>query len=178
MAVRAIASKVGGGKAENGALSAAFEYLFNDLGVAVHEELRNNGSGFHKYEVFSGCGDWAYCNRDDLVASLQAVPSLSARVDVNGRGYSFAGPGVVTSDVDSSGVLNTTIRGAHALNPGVVSRSAEFRDGQWGVLTIGMGYGFWAWGNEKFSSAFWRQMDGDIFKQAWMRNLFGSRSRK
>jgi hypothetical protein len=31
MAVGAVASKVGGGKAENGALSAAFEYLFNDL---------------------------------------------------------------------------------------------------------------------------------------------------
>jgi predicted ribosome-associated RNA-binding protein Tma20 len=80
--------------------------------------------------VFSGCGQAAWCNRDEIVTALQAMPSLSLRVEVNGRGYSYAGPGVVTSDIDSQGILNTTIRGAHLLNPGVVARTAEFRDGQ------------------------------------------------
>ncbi len=161
-----VGSVLGGGKFENGAVTAAYGYLFNEVATAMHEEMRNNGTGFHKYQTFSGCGAEEWCTKQNLLESLTTTPSLSQRFEFGGKGYSFAGPGFVTSDIDSNGVLNTTISGAHALSPGWVARTVEYRDGQWGIATLGMGYGSLPRWNERLASAFWKSMDNRVMYQA------------
>ncbi len=163
--VGAIASALSGGKAANGALTAAFSYLFNEVAAARHEELRKGDTGFHKYSEFSGCGDAAYCNRADINAALNFLPSMTPMFGIGGSNYSFAGPGVVESYGDSSGILNVTTS-AHALKWGVVARNAEYRDGQWGILTTGMGYGILPRQNEYLASVFWRRIDVGVFEHA------------
>ena len=81
VAVGAVASRLGGGKAENGALSAAFQYLFNDVLLettkqlgGLHQRIAVRGKDSTLYEGVS-FGIIGGKPQDGLIESYENKPS-------------------------------------------------------------------------------------------------------
>jgi RHS repeat-associated protein len=149
--VGAVASKLAGGKAEQGAVLAAMEFLYNEVG---NSDMRGYQSknlvmpGFHDYTIDSVICSLgaAGCNKDDVFDALRKFPapqrfgSPERKTGVNTGDTSFAlGLGYVDHWVGNYQLTNITRNYQHLLDPGVVIRSVIEVDGQ--VVVRSQGYG-------------------------------------
>ena len=180
IAVGAIASKLSGGKAENGALSAAFQYLFNDLGDKLVNQAKRDewfglkgmilDSGTHEYGMENLACQWgeAGCSVSSVTAAIRtrggAVPCWRINCDSAAGGWSFIGPvNFVTHREIENGIMNITTP-VHGLD-GVVTRVAVSTDQGVIVRTWGFGVGPAASLNTNFFSKVWNSVDASIRTQ-------------
>jgi RHS repeat-associated protein len=150
-AVGGLASVAGGGKFANGAVTAAFGYLFNsELHVGVGGEL-GDLSGEHDYTTTNAVcpGAWS-CSEQEIQDQVSrfGVPGQDGSTLIeSGQTSMVYDPrtgmpgGYVVTDVSSDGltVTNTTTD-LHLLAFGQVNRTAwQASDGTWYVTTHGTG---------------------------------------
>jgi RHS repeat-associated protein len=166
-----VGSSISGGKFGDGMYTAALGYLFNELlsrsdGRRLHSvhfenlENRSLGSGFHMYENWTPCNGG--CDPDAINFQLHQRPAMF-RDDSAGR-TDIPGIGPVESYKDSRGVLNVTLDG-HRLQPGIVARGYEVRNGVGGIATLGYGWGSYPAVNERLSGI-WSSQDRVVFDRA------------
>ena len=165
-------SVIGGGKFANGATSALYGYLYNEVmsqknGSRMHSEEfealkdRSFFRGYHRYDNWTPCE--GSCDKESVLFQLNEQPAPGIRI---GNQTSIRGLGIVTHDSDSQGTLNTTSDGKHALAPGLVARVLEGRDGVLGIRSIGIGWGIFPSINESSAPSLWRAQDKAIFERA------------
>ncbi|MCA3508474.1 MAG: hypothetical protein IOD01_14565 [Rhodobacter sp.] len=110
---------------------------------------------YHEYFVETTLG----YSTDDV--SLQVVQNALAEYPTPFGSY-FAGPGFVSHySPDANTVINIT-RQLHLLEPGVVVRKVVIEEGQYKIITYGMGTGFLARRNEEWARTVWGLADAFI----------------
>lgn len=156
-------SAIGGGRFANGALSAAYGYLFNELmhsgyggseadrrGRAGYQSDNYVSSGYHEYHVETvicdvsqvGCTEQAVFDQLRRYPAPQRFGAPDRDVGVNNGDQSFAlSVGMVKHWVGNRLVVNMTLSYEHILDPGVVFRSVVTAGNQIIVRTDGYGYG-------------------------------------
>jgi RHS repeat-associated protein len=143
MAVGAIASKVGGGKAENGALSAAFEYLFNQLAYKSERGClffcTTTTEGFRRGGSIQDSIDAGALFRDVTAPAITGAYGAAAATEWVGLG------GLTMIEANSSSALTVTSAKRFWDNlffdgpsPGLLHANGRifgmrWKGGQWGV---------------------------------------------
>jgi len=171
-----VGSVIAGGKFENGATTAAFGYLFNELRHQTSEYQRGEphgsglGSGTHWYDVENfACstanGACTTAAVDSLIKQYPAPAACAITSDcfpVKTGDESFALPvGSVTHTVSASLVINQTLP-SHLLHDGMVMRSAVEQNGAIYVRSLGFGTGRFPGPNVSNAKALWEAVDSRI----------------
>ncbi|MEN9559637.1 MAG: hypothetical protein RLZZ502_848 [Pseudomonadota bacterium] len=177
MVVGGIASKLGGGKFENGAMTAAMEYLFNEVGDRLIHKAKTNewfglkgkifDSGMHEYTVENSVCKWseANCSLSSVVDAIRsregAVPCALINCGSAAGSWSFIGPvNFVTHREIENGIMNITTP-VHGLD-GVVLRVAVTTELGISIRTWGFGVGQFANLNTNFFGKVWDIVDASI----------------
>ncbi len=173
-----VGSMIAGGEFENGAVTAGYGYLFNELGSLFQRGYPHGsgmGSGTHWYDLENrACASSESCTLDSVNAQIRRYPapsmcSVTPGCDprpVKTGDTSFAFPvGTVEHQVSNSLVVNNTIGGRHLLHDGTVMRFAIERDGAIYVRSLGFGTGRFPGPNFSQAQSLWGAVDAQIRKQ-------------
>jgi len=153
IAIGGIASRLGGDSFENGAITAAFAYLFNcgaHPGTCLSGKAQDDlfsSSRYHSYEEFSYICDTSQtgCTREAVFEQLRRFPTPGFPIDggvTTGQVTTF-GDWKIQHVVDPGNfaVFNITVPGEHGFDPGYVYRNVQIYDGRIYVQTFGEGTG-------------------------------------
>ena len=118
--------------------------LDNSLLLYDISDITTSDDYYHEYFVETTLG----YSTDDV--PLQVVQNALAEYPTPFGPY-FAGPGLVTHySPDGNTIYNITRQG-HALDPGVVARKIVIENGQYKIITYGMGIGYFGRRNVAWS---------------------------
>ncbi len=132
--------------------------LDNSLWGDDLSDITTQSDGYHEYRVETTLG----YSTDDV--SLLQVQEAFAEYPTPFGSY-FAGPGFVSHySPDDSTIINIT-RQFHALDPGIVFRQIVIEDGQYKIITYGMGTGIAPGLNEDLAPLAWGLADARISQE-------------
>jgi hypothetical protein len=168
-AVGGTASVLTGGKFVNGAVTAAFAWLFNDemhkWGGSDAPVSNPSDPNFHKYYVRTNI-----CSVSQIGCTVQAVRDALYRYATPSSGGSTA---IKSGDMSNvpflgsvyhiinsiTGTLVNVTQPGHRFYPGTVERGVGLDNGTIYVWSYGTGTGNYGWLNERASNPVWTTTD-------------------